>query len=122
MRFAPSPQRIPDRPQNATVIGKEILDLRRSAWPDDALDKPFCLEVPKLLDQHLATDSRDRAPKILGAPRSPAACPTRAELIPNRGSPLRCDNGYGRCQRTDAGMEAAFRALRLAHRFTPEAG
>src|SRR4030095_10321755 len=60
------------RTEGLAPLGQVLLDLRRHLCVDDARDDTVALELPKLLDQHLLRDRRNRALEIREAQLPPA--------------------------------------------------
>src|ERR1700752_3761386 len=70
--LCPREELVERRAQGLPPVGQVVLDLRRHLCVDDARDDAVALELPKLLDQHLLRDGRNRALEIREA-QLPAA-------------------------------------------------
>ena len=72
LSLRPREELVERRAQGLPPLGQVVLDLRRHLGVDDARDDAVALELPKLLDQHLLRDGRNRALEIREA-QLPAA-------------------------------------------------
>src|SRR4029453_18379622 len=60
----PREELVERRTEGLAPLGQVVLDLWRHLWVDDPRNDAVALELPKLLDQHLLRDGRNRALEI----------------------------------------------------------